>query len=355
MHANALKNWRQTLSGCCLMLLCAVNPASAAESALVTEEFHVPADEESIRLFVRNKRPADMSAYRAERTLLYVHGATYPSETAFDLQLSGLSWMEYIARQGWDVYLMDVRGYGASTRPREMDQPASENAPIVTTEVAVRDIAAVAAHIRERRRISKMVMMGWSWGTSTMAAYTAQNNDKVHKLVLYAPLWLRKTPSLTAQAGQLGAYRTVTVDAARKRWLTGVPENKLSSLIPADWFEQWAKATWATDPAGATENPPILRAPNGVVADVRNFWEKEKPLYDPANIRVPTLLIHAEWDADTPAYMSQALFPLLKNAPYKRYVVIGEGTHSVIMEKNRAQLFYEVQLFLNQEAGRLAP
>jgi pimeloyl-ACP methyl ester carboxylesterase len=324
----------------------------AAETVLGAEEFFVPADEAGIRLFVRNKRPADMTVFKAERTLLYVHGATYPSETAFDLPLSGMSWMDYIARQGWDVYLMDVRGYGASTRPAQMDQPASENTPIVTTEVAVRDIAAVVDHIRERRQIKKLVLMGWSWGTSTTGLYTTQNNDKVHRLVLFAPLWVRKAPALVAQAGTLGAYRTVTVEAARKRWLAGVPEDKVAALIPPGWFDQWAKATWATDPAGAAENPPVLRAPNGVVADVRNFWEKDKPLYDPSQIRVPTLLIHGEWDADTPAYMSQALFPLLKNAPYKRYVVIGEGTHSIIMEKNRLQLFYEVQLFLNEGAGR---
>jgi len=41
--------------------------------------------------------------------------------------------MDYIARHGWDVYLIDVRGYGRSTRPPEMDQPAASNPPIVTT------------------------------------------------------------------------------------------------------------------------------------------------------------------------------------------------------------------------------
>ena len=43
--------------------------------------------------------------------------------------------------------------------------------------------------------------------------------------------------------------------------------------------------------------------------------------------------------------------PVLTGAPYKRYVEIGEGTHTVIMEKNRMSLFREVQLFLD-EAGR---
>ena len=61
---------------------------------------------------------------------------------------------------------------------------------------------------------------------------------------------------------------------------------------------------------------------------------------------MPTLLILAEWDADTPPYMAQTLFPLLVNAAPKRLVIIGEGTHSIINEKNRLQLFGEVQMFL---------
>lgn len=39
----------------------------------------------------------------------------------------------------------------------------------------------------------------------------------------------------------------------------------------------------------------------------------------------------------------------LTNAPYKRYVQIGEGTHTVLMEKNRMQLFEAVQQFLDEK------
>jgi esterase/lipase len=91
-----------------------------------------------------------------------------------------------------------------------------------------------------------------------------------------------------------------------------------------------------------------LRAPNGVVQDGREYWSAGKPLYNPADIRVPTLLILAEWDADTPLYMAQTLFPQLVNAEPKRLVIIGAGTHSIIMEKNRMQLFREVQMFLDE-------
>ena len=51
------------------------------------------------------------------------------------------------------------------------------------------------------------------------------------------------------------------------------------------------------------------------------------------------------------AYMAQTLFPLLVNAPGKRYVQLPEGTHTIMMEKNRLMLFEAVQAFLD-EAGR---
>jgi esterase/lipase len=36
----------------------------------------------------------------------------------------------------------------------------------------------------------------------------------------------------------------------------------------------------------------------------------------------------------------------LTNAPAKQLVMLGEGTHTIIMEKNRLQLFNAVQNFL---------
>ena len=317
---------------------------------VVMEEMMVPS-EPGIEIYVRNKRPADMSAFRPERTLLFVHGATYPAHTSFDLQLDGLSWMDYIAARGYDVYLLDLRGYGRSTRPQEMDQAPDANAPIVRGVTAVTDISAVVDFILKRRSIPRLNLLGWSWGTTLMATYTTQNPGKVERLVLYAPAWTRTTPSLSRPAGPLGAYRTVAREQAKTRWLTGVPEDKKATLIPAGWFETWADATFATDPVGAKMTPPTLRAPNGVQQDGDEFFSAGKPYYDPARITVPTLLVHAEWDRDTPAYMAQTLFPLLVNAPGKRYVQLPEGTHTIMMEKNRSMLFEAVQAFLD-ESGK---
>jgi len=317
---------------------------------VVMEEMMVPS-EAGIEIYVRNKRPADMSAFRPERTLLFVHGATYPAHTSFDLRLDGVSWMDYIATRGYDVYLLDLRGYGKSTRPPEMDDKPEANAPVVRGVTAVKDISAVVDFILKRRGIPRLNLLGWSWGTTLMATYTTENPGKVERLVLYAPAWIRTTPSLSRPAGPLGAYRAVAREQAKSRWLTGVPEDKKAALIPAGWFESWADATFATDPVGAKMTPPALRAPNGVQQDGDEFFSAGKPYYDPAKITVPTLLVHAEWDRDTPAYMAQTLFPLLVNAPGKRYVQLPEGTHTIMMEKNRLMLFEAVQAFLD-ESGK---
>jgi hypothetical protein len=45
---------------------------------------------------------------------------------------------------------------------------------------------------------------------------------------------------------------------------------------------------------------------------------------------------------------AQALFQKLPSGPDKRLVQIGEGTHLVMLEKNRMQLFQEVQFFLDR-------
>lgn len=328
----------------------AIAEASIAQgSKIIAEEMMVPASDRGIEIFVRNKRPAEMSTFRPERTVLFVHGATYPASTAFDLPLDGMSWMDYIAERGYDVYLLDLRGYGRSTRPREMSEKPESNGPIVRGDAAVNDIGFVVDFILQRRNIARLNLLGWSWGTTLMATYTTGHASKVERLILYAPVWIRQTPSLIQTGpGPLGAYRTVTREVAKQRWYAGVPEDKKATLIPAGWFDAWADATWATDPDGAKADPPVIRAPNGVVADSLEFFGAGKPYYDPAKITVPTLLVDAEWDHDAPPYMAQTLFPLLVNSPDKRYVELAQGTHTIMMESNRAKLFEAVQAFLDE-------
>lgn len=331
--------------------LAACATAPSTPRALATEDFQVASNEPGISLFVRNKRPADMATFSAAKTVLFVHGATFPAESTFDLKLGGTSWMDYIARQGYDVYFVDVRGYGGSTRP-----PAADGGPpLATSAQALADVGAAVDFIRQRRGIERMNLMAWSLGTVKMGHYAALHPQRVHKLVLYAPVWLRPAAaqaaaapvaSDAASAPALPTYRQVDVAGSRARWLNGVPAAKQAGLIPAGWFDAWVAANAATDPWGAAQNPPVMRVPNGPLHGLRARQAGQAP-YEPADVRAPVLLVKGEWDADTPAVMAQALFARLVNTPYKQYLEIGEGTHSVMLERNRMQLFRAVQGFLD--------
>ena len=138
----------------------------------------IPSSDPSIKLYVRNKHAESMTSFSPDKTLLFIHGATYPAETSFDLPIDGVSMMDLFAQNGFDVYLVDVRSYGRSTRPPEMDQPPEANKPIATSEEAGADLGAAVDYILAQRGIPKLDLMGWSWGTSIAGAYTASTTTR---------------------------------------------------------------------------------------------------------------------------------------------------------------------------------
>ena len=338
------------MRGLMTLALAAVLASGAHAAEIVAEDHMIPSTTPGIDLFVRNKHLAGAPAAGPARTLLFVHGATYPAETSFDLPIEGASMMDHFAQAGFDVFLVDIRGYGRSTRPPEMDKPASEGGPVAGSEEAGADLGSAVDYVLKLRGLPKLDLMGWSWGTSIAGRYAAGHNEKIERLVLYAPAWTFQ-PTVEAPKDPLPAYRFVEKENARKRWLMGVADDQRAALIPAGVFDAWWNATLATDPVGSQMDPPKLRAPNGVFAEFTQYWRAGKPLYDPADIRVPTLLIHAEWDADLPSYMAQAVFTHLTNAPSKRLVEIGQGTHTVMLEKNRMAFFDEIRTFLTESGA----
>jgi pimeloyl-ACP methyl ester carboxylesterase len=349
-----------------------VTTASALTPLSVkTEEFTIPGADPGIALYLRNKHAL---GDRFRGTVLFVHGETYPGESldvvfdaagcpstkplSFDDLLRNMdtedfngtkwrSWLDYHALSGFDVYFVDVRGYGRSTKPREMNEPADKNQPVVRTDIAARDLAVAVDFILKRRNIGRLDLIGSAWGSVLAAGYAAQHPERVERLVLQSPIWLRDAPVVQVP-WSLPAYRVVTREEARQRWFDGVPKEKRADLIPCGWFDRWADRIWATDPEGGTQSPPIVRVPNGALLDDQVYWSASSSLYNPSSIAAPVLLIRGEWDRESTKHMVQNLFGLLVNARYKHSVVIPEATHLLMVEKSRLQLFREVEQFLEQ-------
>lgn len=312
-----------------------------------TENLHIPSDTTGISLHLRHKRRTDIPSFGPERTILLMHGATLPAESLFDVPVGDGTFMDSLAQDGFDVYALNVRGFGGSTRPPGMEGAPEDAPPQVRTEIAVRDLETAVNYILTQHGLPRLCLIGMSWGGTVTGAYTAANNDKVEKLTLIAPQWINKGVALLDPGGPVHAYRRFDVAAFHKNWLDGVPEDKRSEILPAGWFEQWGTVMLASDPA---EQNGIIRAPAGVIQDIREYWSAGKSFYEPEHITVPVLLLHAEWDRSVTTAQMVNLFPRFKNAPYRRWVEIGEGTHMVVMEKNRWQVLESIRRFLQTDA-----
>ncbi|PZD97120.1 alpha/beta hydrolase [Paenibacillus sambharensis] len=326
-----------------------MNNKFLAHVPIVTEDLMIASDTAGIELSIRNKRPAAMDTFSNEKTIVMVHGATYSTASLYDVELDGYTFLDYLASHGYDVYAVDVRGYGGSTRPPEMEQPADQNPPLAGTETGVRDVGTAVDYVLNRRGLTKVNILGMSWGGTVAGAYTSRNNDKVNKLTLVAPQWLSTKPVPIDTGGPLGSYRLVAAGTTKERWLSAAPEGKRDGLIPDGWFEQWVEATLASDPKAKAVHPGHIRAANGPIQDIREYWAAGKAFYEPGSITVPVLLVHAEWDIDVPLELAQHFFTSLTGAAYRRWVEIGEGTHMVLLEKNRLQAFQAIQAFLDEE------
>jgi len=313
------------------------------------EEFEIPASDPGVYLHLRNRRSQGASRGPG-RTVLFVHGLTYAASAVFDLPLQGTSWMNFIAERGFDVWSVDIRGFGRSSRPADFSLPAARNPPYLDAATATGDLATAAAFIRERRGVPRLTILAWSWGTALAARHASENPDLVERLVLYAPVWLWQGPEPVPSAPP-GAYRSVTRKAAREGWLSAAPEAMRDTLLPSGWFDAWADSVWTTDPEGAAMDPPVLRVPNGPLVEVVENWRSGRAFFDPARVLAPTQLVVGEWDRTTPPNQALALFSQLTKSRGKRLVVLPEGTHLIFLERNRSALFTTVQSFLEGEVA----
>src|ERR1700744_2446260 len=102
-------------------------PATAQETAnrdhTVTVTSTVPAIAgQKSMLYVRERAlPEVLRGGAGDKVVLFVHGAGTPAEVSFDVPYQDYSWMGYLAAAGYDVFSVDMTGYGRSARPKPMD------------------------------------------------------------------------------------------------------------------------------------------------------------------------------------------------------------------------------------------
>ena len=113
-----------------------------------------------------------------------MHGARVPGIASFDLPVAGGSLAADLADKGFCAYVIDMRGYGLSTRPPEMKQPPQNHPPLVRSEEGVRDVDAAIDLIRKRTGESRISLFGWAAGGQWAGYYATLHSDKLSHLIL---------------------------------------------------------------------------------------------------------------------------------------------------------------------------
>lgn len=287
--------------------------------------------------------------------VLFVHGATFASEL-YDLPIPGYSWMEAAAEAGREAFAVDLRGYALSERPPSFDRPAAEAPPYARAQEVLSDIDRAVEAVRAKTGDTRIDLIGGSWGTVTCGIYASgANAGKVRRLALYAPLygeWNDPWLSICGAPGDpgrlnpdLGAYRWVEEAAIRQRWDGEIPTADTSVYREEAVFQSLFRSALEADPLWQTRSPPAFRVPNGTLVDLHAVFSGH-PLYDPAEIRLPVLLLRGADDPTSTDSDTSRLYDAL-GTKERHYRIVPQASHFAMAEKAASKVFQETEAFLS--------
>lgn len=297
-----------------------------ASPAIQSREAYVTRD--GLRIYLWEKYRPDREAGFAStgKVVLLVHGGGRSGRPAFDLQVRDYSLMDFLAANDYDVWAIDIHGYGRSDRT---DKDWSD------TRSAAADIAAAVAHITAARGVTRIDLLGWSAGTQRAGVFAMDHPEKVTKLVLYAPFW-KGTPEFREfqrkrieNGGRpVPQYSVNTEESLRNDFVRGHAGGR--TLAEEDVVRENVKESLRTDP----QSPSVFVE-----------W-KNLPILDPVRITVPTMIIHGDEDY---AAREEDLRPFYAQlaAHDKRYVLLAGAGHLAMLERDHRRFQHEVLSFFD--------
>lgn len=285
-------------------------------------------EHDGVRIYVWEKVLGD-AAGRA--VVVLAHGSSTAGRESFDLQVPHkptYSLMDVLASAGFDVFALDVRGFGRSTRPEGH----------LTTAQASEDLGAVVRYVTDLRGVGQVNLLGWSWGTQYCGLFLMAQPEKTARYVAYAQMHI-DSPDL--------ARRRPQIDDFRKSAYVVVPEAgwkaRFRSRTPAEASEPEVVEAYAQAAARVER-----RTPTGPQLDMVTLL----PMVNPRLLPVPTMIIHGEHDdvADL-----NGLLPFFRDLPhpYKRYVVVPDAGHMMHLQKAHPIFHHEVAAFFRSPYVRL--
>lgn len=316
--------------------------AAQAPAKLREEAMRIPGPVAGLQLALRHIVSTAPQVGAPRPVVLILLGAVVPVSTNQGYPFGGRSMMQALAEAGLDVWTVDFYGLGESDRYPEMSGPADAHPPLGTTEDRIAQIGAVVAYLKRTHGVDRLILLGISHGTLQAGLYATRHPDVVSRLVLFGPV----TPFTEGPppGEKLGAHIDVTPQGlwglfTRRAQSTG------DAVLDSTMQRAWSATYLQSDPASSTRNPPAVRAPNGFQADLAAVARGDY-LFDPREVRAPTLIVMGEVDEIATFAGAQWLLKSLRQAPQRRLVVIGRASHTAQFEAERGQLYRTLTEFM---------
>jgi pimeloyl-ACP methyl ester carboxylesterase len=279
------------------------------------------------------------------KLVLFIHGAGTPAEVSFDVPFSDYSWMAYLANAGYDVFSVDMEGYGRSARPPAMNDKcnlpdaqhlqykvAADCKPTMTSGVTTlesdwNDVGAAVDYVLKLRHAAKLNLAGWSQGGPRSAGWAAQHPEKVNRLVLLAPAYRRVPNAPAAATGRGAAFNVQTHADLVKLWNGQAP---CTGQYEQGAFDSVWKEMLASDQVGSTWDPPARRAP---VTAPGGRWTQEMA----QGTKIPTLMFYGVHDGQVAPQNVRDLYADIGGD--KVFVDLACSSHNAMWEKNHLLMF----------------
>ena len=284
------------------------------------------AEKDGVRLFVYRKRLDAPTKQDAKRPIVFlVHGSSFSSQSAFDLNVPGhddYSLMDRLASKGYDVWTMDHEGYGRSDRT---DSSSDIDSGANDLEAAVKTVAAETG-------LERFSFYGQSSGALRAGLFAQRNPGKIDRLVLDAFPW-------TGEGAPTLIKRRENLDFYRSNHLRPVDRAFFHSIFTRD-------KPGTSDPAVGDVIADIeLRygdtVPTGTYLDMCS----NLPILDPDLIDCPTLILRGEYDGVATEEDVFAFFAALPNRD-KQLVIMAGMAHVAPLGLNRHRFWHLLESYL---------
>lgn len=284
------------------------------------------ADKVGVRLFVYRKRLGRPTPEGDPLPVVFlVHGSSFSSRSAFDLQVPGhddYSLMDRLASSGYDVWTMDHEGYGRSDRTDSNSDIAS----------GAEDLRVAVDLVEQETGLGRFAFYGQSSGALRIGLFAQRHPRWIERLILDAFPWTGEgAPTLIKRRENLDFYQSHNQRPVDRPFFHSIfTRDKPGTSDPA-----------VGDVIADNELQYGDTVPTGTYLDMC----ANLPLLDPTQINCPTFVLRGEFDGVATEDDVLAFFAALPNND-KQLAIMAGMAHVAPLGLNRHRFWHLLESYL---------